>query len=231
MALPFRFVALCTLNFLAVATDSAEVVELTEGSFHELVMDGMENPWFVKFYSPHCSHCIAMAPAWAELGDRLRGVVRVGNVNVRTSPSLADDWEIDGYPTLKLVSQGKVYSYTGHRTVDAMEHFARLGWKMAQGMDIPRSIPRPFHVRLWRTIEDHSLTVISPLAGIILLVFLAWTCSGEPPDDAHYERRRAFEEKLAAMEEKAAIKKRNAAASAVSVPPEGAKTASEKKCD
>ena len=51
-----------------------------------------------------CGHCKALAPAWNELGDAYpdTGSVVIGDVDCTVEESLCSEYEVRGYPTLKL---------------------------------------------------------------------------------------------------------------------------------
>jgi DnaJ family protein C protein 10 len=58
--------------------------------------------WFVKFYSPHCSHCHVVAPTWRELGRELNAVVKVAAVNCEEDWILCRKEGISSYPSFIL---------------------------------------------------------------------------------------------------------------------------------
>lgn len=104
------------------STDSS-VIDLTDDNFDKLVQDGKEAPWFIEFYAPWCGHCKSLAPEWEQLaaivesrGDK----VRIAKVDATVHAQVAKDFELQGFPTLKLIEQGKVYDYDGDRTAVAM---------------------------------------------------------------------------------------------------------------
>ena len=50
-------------------------------------------------------------------------------MDATTSPALAERFELKGYPTLLLLSGGRMYNFDGPRTQDALEVFARGGFQ------------------------------------------------------------------------------------------------------
>ena len=72
--------------------------------------------WFVKFYAPWCGHCKKLAPIWDELAADLKGEVNVAKVDVTENRKLGQRFEIKGFPSLKFLSHGTMYSYTHTHT-------------------------------------------------------------------------------------------------------------------
>lgn len=87
---------------------------------------------FVKFFSPGCGYCIAMADAWLALKKNEESnkcdiniiAVDAGAISKITSESVAG---VSGYPTLReLLPGGKVGDeYSGDRTTAAMVDFIK----------------------------------------------------------------------------------------------------------
>jgi len=40
--------------------------------------------WLVEFYAPWCGHCKSLAPSWELAAKQLKGVVKVGAVDMTT---------------------------------------------------------------------------------------------------------------------------------------------------
>lgn len=113
---------------LLIATENpiaGAVVELTDVDFNARVQRGQKVPWFVKFYAPWCGHCKKLVPEWEKLAADLTDVVNVARVDATRERALAKNWTVEGYPTLKLIADGKVYTYSGPRTADKLEPWAR----------------------------------------------------------------------------------------------------------
>lgn len=93
-----------------------KVVVLTADNFDQEVKLG---PWFVKFFAPWCGHCQKLAPIWEDLANAMKGVVKVGQVDCTVDKALCDKLAVKGYPTLKIMKDGKAVEYTGERQLEA----------------------------------------------------------------------------------------------------------------
>ena len=58
------------------------VVELTAANFKKEVLDDKDTMWLVEFYAPWCGHCKQLAPSWELAAMQLKGVVKVGAVDM-----------------------------------------------------------------------------------------------------------------------------------------------------
>ena len=79
-----------------------------------------QGPTFVKFFAPWCPHCKAMAAAFKQLSESLKGRVNAIEVDCDANRVLCSNYDIRGYPVLRLYDQGNVKEYNGGRNHDAM---------------------------------------------------------------------------------------------------------------
>ena len=82
--------------------DSSDVVVLTDNNFKELVENSNDH-WFIELYAPWCGHCKNLAPEWEKLATQLKGKVKVGKVDATVESSLKERFNVNGFPTLKLL--------------------------------------------------------------------------------------------------------------------------------
>eukprot|EP00439_Symbiodinium_sp_Y106_P073350 s2124_g13.t2 len=121
----------------AVDPAATKVHELSGSNFDSTVRNGHQMPWFVKFHAPWCGHCKKLAPVWEMLAEKLEGTVALANVDATVEEGLAYEWEIEGYPTLILVSDGHRYRFRGSRTLESLEAFAAGGYR-----ELPQESPK-----------------------------------------------------------------------------------------
>jgi protein disulfide-isomerase A6 len=77
------------------------VVKLTKDNFKKLVLEGDEL-WLVEFFAPWCGHCKTLAPAWEKAAKTLKGVVKIGAVDMTSDQDVGQPYGIQGFPTLKF---------------------------------------------------------------------------------------------------------------------------------
>ncbi|KAI8888561.1 thioredoxin-like protein [Backusella circina FSU 941] len=79
-------------------------VDLDGSRLNEIISS--KQPWFIKFYSPSCPHCVALAPTWTKMASELRNQVNVAEVNCQAKPFVCEEHNIEYFPTLRMYGQG-----------------------------------------------------------------------------------------------------------------------------
>ncbi|XP_039048343.1 probable protein disulfide-isomerase A6 [Hibiscus syriacus] len=113
------------LSFLLTSTMAADVVVLTEESFHKEV--GQDRGALVEFYAPWCGHCQKLAPVYEKLAQSFKKAksVLIGKVDCDEHKSLCSKYDVQGYPTVQWFPKGSLEpkTYEGHPTVEALTEF------------------------------------------------------------------------------------------------------------
>ncbi|XP_066515586.1 protein disulfide-isomerase A2 [Hoplias malabaricus] len=89
----------------------------------------------VEFYAPWCGHCRALEPIYAEVAGQLKNEsspVRLAKVDATEEKELAEEFNVDSFPTLKFFKDGNrldVTEFTGKRTAKGIVQWLqrRLG--------------------------------------------------------------------------------------------------------
>lgn len=106
-------------NF-GIYDDDPEIVTLSRNDFQNSVLESSDI-WFVNFYSPQCSHCHHLAPAWRKLAQSFEGIVRIGAVNCEEDWQMCRQEGIYSFPSLILYPLRK--KYVGTRELEDMQEF------------------------------------------------------------------------------------------------------------
>ncbi|XP_045383312.1 protein disulfide-isomerase TMX3 isoform X3 [Lemur catta] len=112
-----------TVVLLDVALCKGFVEDLDE-SFKDNRKDDI---WLVDFYAPWCGHCKKLEPIWNEVGLEMKSIgspVKVGKMDATSYSSIASEFGVRGYPTIKLLKGDLAYNYRGPRTKDDIIEFA-----------------------------------------------------------------------------------------------------------
>jgi len=123
------------------ATAASDVVILTDANFEHLTQastGSTTGSWFVEFYAPWCGHCQNLQPEWEKLASQLKGIVNVAKVDATVNGKTARRFGINAYPTLKLITGGKVYTHSGSREAEDLAQWVRSGYKETSGTEVPQ---------------------------------------------------------------------------------------------
>ncbi|KAF3482870.1 disulfide-isomerase [Arthroderma uncinatum] len=102
---------------------SGSSVSLTAESFLKLVT-ATQDPWFIKFYVPWCSHCQALAPVWQQMAKDMKGKLNIGEVNCEAERRLCKDARVSSYPTMHFFRGGEKVQYEGLRGLGDLVNYA-----------------------------------------------------------------------------------------------------------
>jgi len=97
------------------------VVDLTPSNFDKLVTNG-DGVWIIEFYAPWCGHCKSLVPEYKKAAKALKGIVKVGAVNADEHRSLGGQFQVQGFPTIKIfgANKRKPEDFNGQRTAQGM---------------------------------------------------------------------------------------------------------------
>jgi thioredoxin 1 len=84
---------------------SANVQEFNDGNWEEEVLKS-DAPVLVDFTAAWCGPCKMLAPIVDQLADELAGKVKVGKLDIDSSPGTAQRYQVRGVPTLILFKGG-----------------------------------------------------------------------------------------------------------------------------
>jgi len=93
-------------------------------------IDNSEDILVMYFYTEWCPYCKKAKPEWNKFESYVDNknksidyTINLVSINCDESKSIADKYEVDGYPTVKLVYKNKVYDFDAKVTKDSLVDF------------------------------------------------------------------------------------------------------------
>src|SRR5262249_15635319 len=93
---------------LADYTSSDKVVILTDSNFKSQVLES-DDVWRVEFCARWCGHCKNLEPEWKKAAKQMASTagVKFGAVDATEHAALAQQYSVQGYPTIKIFGTDK----------------------------------------------------------------------------------------------------------------------------
>ena len=135
----FLMVLFCTIIFIAVAIYiyRKQVVPKLNPDYvpnKEYINKDDETPEIADlyfFYTTWCPHCKTAMPAWnnfkEQVGEtKINGVkINFYEIDCEKDTALAEQYNVEGYPTIKLSHGNKVITYDAKPDVDTLNQFLK----------------------------------------------------------------------------------------------------------
>lgn len=100
------------------------MTRLTEETFSTFIKNN--SMAMVNFFAPGCKHCKALRPEYkkaAELAKEKNIVVAFANIDAVSQAAVAEKYDVEEYPTLKLFLDEMPVNYEGERSAEAILEF------------------------------------------------------------------------------------------------------------
>ncbi|EEB11397.1 thioredoxin domain-containing protein 1 precursor, putative [Pediculus humanus corporis] len=98
------------------------LVNLNEDNWRDM----LEGEWMVEFYAPWCPACKSLQRVWNDFSNANTMLkIKVGQVDVTTSPGLSGRFMVTALPTIYHVIKGEFRQYKGSRDKEALISFIK----------------------------------------------------------------------------------------------------------
>ncbi|KAF9271293.1 protein disulfide-isomerase precursor, partial [Mortierella alpina] len=118
-------IALVSLATTAMLVHASDVLSLTADTFKTSVSPE-QKIILVDFYAPWCGHCQNLEPEYEAAATQLKEIgVPLAKVDCTTEKELCKQYEVTGYPTLKVFKAGVPKDYKGPRKTDGIVSYLK----------------------------------------------------------------------------------------------------------
>lgn len=122
---------------------SANLKILNEDSWEQM----LAGEWMVEFYAPWCPACRALEPVWKDFASWSDDLgIKVGQIDVTTSPGLSGRFMVTALPTIYHVKDGIFRQYRGSR--DKGEFISFVEEKKWEGIEPIPSWKSPSSIQM-----------------------------------------------------------------------------------
>ena len=145
-------------------SSDSNVISLTASSFDTVISE--HEHVLVEFYAPWCGHCKQLEPEYEKAAEKVRNeglAVVFAKVDATVEESLASEFGVQGFPTLKLFSKGSRAKYT---EFEPKERNADGILAEVQKLTDPNYKPPPSDVTVLTTetfndfVNEHNLSLV-----------------------------------------------------------------------
>lgn len=111
---PYLFIFFCFFFAFQHFIKASDVLNLNEAAFKQTIQQ--PGLFLVEFFAPWCGHCKALAPEYEAAATFLKekGITLI-QVDCTLETRLCEEYEITGFPTLKIFRDGNHEPYDGPR--------------------------------------------------------------------------------------------------------------------
>eukprot|EP00349_Pseudokeronopsis_sp_Brazil_P003227 CAMPEP_0202962658 /NCGR_PEP_ID=MMETSP1396-20130829/6760_1 /ASSEMBLY_ACC=CAM_ASM_000872 /TAXON_ID= /ORGANISM="Pseudokeronopsis sp., Strain Brazil" /LENGTH=446 /DNA_ID=CAMNT_0049683389 /DNA_START=41 /DNA_END=1381 /DNA_ORIENTATION=- len=119
--LVFALVCITIPQLYALYGPKSAVIQAGDNDFKNIVLKD-SGIVIVEFYAPWCGHCKNLTPEYEAAAAALKGIAKVVAVDATEHQSLAQKYQVQGFPTLKIFGSDKKkpVDYQGQRTSAAI---------------------------------------------------------------------------------------------------------------
>ncbi|KAK9468520.1 thioredoxin-like protein [Lipomyces arxii] len=158
---------------LAAAVTASNVVELTDKTFDQLVVNG-GTPTLVEFYARWCGHCKNLAPIYEDLADSYankKDKIQIAKIDGDRHRKATKRYGIEGFPTIKYFDGkgGEAVSYDKGRNLDSFMEFITA----QTGLRAPKPKGPPQAVRML-TDDDFKEVALDPNKDVLVAFTASW---------------------------------------------------------